>query len=62
MEAYKTVRDYVVLLKHRRGHLCVYMVVMLDEGFIAQDRKETLRATLHCMGKWLRPFLLLAVL
>jgi len=34
-KAYKTVRDHVVLLQHRRSHLCMLVVVMLDEVGIA---------------------------
>ena len=34
-QAYKTVRDHVVLLQHRRRHLCVLVVVMLDEIGVA---------------------------
>ena len=37
MDAYKTVRDHVVLLQHRRSHLSVLVVVMLDEVGIAHS-------------------------
>jgi hypothetical protein len=36
-KAYKTIRDHIVLLQHRRSHLCVHMVVMLDEGFVGHS-------------------------
>ena len=34
-KAYKTVCDHVVFLQHRRGHLGVFVIVMLDEIGVA---------------------------
>lgn len=36
MAAYKTVRNDVVFLQNRRGHLGVLMVVVFDESFVAE--------------------------
>ena len=36
--AYKTVRDHVVLLQYRRGHLSVHVIVVFDERLIAHPR------------------------
>ena len=36
--AYKTVRDHIMLLQHRRSHLSVHVIVMFDERLIAHPR------------------------
>ena len=36
--AYKTVRDHIVLLQYRRGHLSVHVIVVFDKRLIAHPR------------------------
>lgn len=35
--AYKTIRNHIVLQQHRRSHLRMHVIVMLDERLIAHS-------------------------